>query len=457
MNAQSHARLATVLALVFTCTSVCVRERAGARCTVPPPVQAVAEPGRAAETSWPGEDLDAKRRDVMRLIELSGARQVALVQLEVMMQQIRSSASVPPAMAETMKEELDSALDQLIALSVLPYMRHTSHADIKAMIAFYETPEGQRMGAAAPSIMRETGESAAKWGQEMALRLARRQMETRREGGAGTSASADAPVPSAPSDATPSAPPAPKALQPDLPEATVLVQRIRTRYAQARTYRDSGTGRAEGDGAYPATELEFSTAFARRGGFKWMFSLERLPHKPFVVWSADCRSWKTRWGLEGEVKSHDSLQSALAGPTGISLGLAQIIPPLLRADGGEGTLFVRMGGKRVIGREPLRGVWCDIMESVGPKGGTDSITLWVDSTGAIRKYVEKSTIEPAKIAQMPGLPKEEVERMRKEAPYVSTKTFLFQPEFDVELAPEETALALPAGPDAPAMMPAKPG
>lgn len=50
---------------------------------------------------------------------------------------------------------------------------------------------------------------------------------------------------------------------------------------------------------------------------------------------------------------YDTLYSALAGPTGISYGLAQIVPLLLRADSSGSTLFSRMTGKRVIGRE-----WC---------------------------------------------------------------------------------------------------
>lgn len=93
----------------------------------------------------------------------------------------------------------------------------------------------------------------------------------------------------------------------------------------------------------------------------------------------------------------------------------------------------------------VSGVDCEMIEGTGLGDGDGRITLWVDETGAIRKYVQESTIDPPKLADLPGIPKERAEMMRTEAKYRSTTTFVFEPEFDVELAPEETSFTRPAG------------
>jgi len=93
----------------------------------------------------------------------------------------------------------------------------------------------------------------------------------------------------------------------------------------------------------------------------------------------------------------------------------------------------------------VSGVDCEMIEGTGLGDGDGRITLWVDETGAIRKYVQESTIDPPKLADLPGIPKERAEMMRTEAKYRSTTTFVFEPEFDVELAPEETSFTPPAG------------
>lgn len=143
--------------------------------------QASQAAGDKPATPFPGEDLDAKRKDVRRLLELNGAKAAAAAQIDPMVKSFESLPGMTPDMMESMKEEFKASLNEVMEMSIEPYMQHLSHDDIKAMIAFAESPVGQRVAAAQPKIVAETTAAGMKWGQSLQPRIMKRLADLRRE------------------------------------------------------------------------------------------------------------------------------------------------------------------------------------------------------------------------------------------------------------------------------------
>lgn len=141
-----------------------------------------------AASKQAGEDQAAKRADVLKLLEVNGVRKLMASQVDTMMKGFISQAMLPPEGAEAMKQVFSENFDKLIELCVQPYMDHLSHEDIKGLIAFSESPLGQRMAAAQPKIMAETTAAGMKWGQQLQPILMKRMQEiqSREQGKAGS-------------------------------------------------------------------------------------------------------------------------------------------------------------------------------------------------------------------------------------------------------------------------------
>lgn len=140
---------------------------------------AAAPAAAPAASKQAGEDQAAKRADVLKLLEVNGVRKLMASQVDTMMKGFISQAMLPPESAEAMKQVFSENFDKLIELCVQPYMDHLSHEDIKGLIAFSESPLGQRMAAAQPKIMAETTAAGMKWGQQLQPILMQRMQEIR--------------------------------------------------------------------------------------------------------------------------------------------------------------------------------------------------------------------------------------------------------------------------------------
>jgi hypothetical protein len=251
--------------------------------------------------------------------------------------------------------------------------------------------------------------------------------------------------------ASPPIPAAPPATAPaaaaDSPEVRALVQRVTARYGEAKTYRDTGTGSTTLGPGVPATGIEFETAFIRDGGFRWSFQKTgSRPPMPYVVWSPDGRAWNSWWKLKGTTERFDSFRMAVAGPTGISNGLTMIVPDLLRPDGGDSWFFIGLVDRKIRGKEPIDGVECEILEARRSIDGKEfgAVTVWVDASGAIRRYRGTATIDPATMPIPPSLPPEEAERFRARPKFESITEFRFTPTFDGPVPTEDVAFTPPA-------------
>lgn len=132
--------------------------------------------GAAAASRARVQDQEAKRADIRRLLELTGAVNMANQSMDGMESSVKTlmSGSLPPG------EYRDQLLDlffqkfrakrdtnQLIELVIPIYDKYYTHDDIRALIAFYETPVAKKMVAVLPKVVQESQTAGLKWGGDL--------------------------------------------------------------------------------------------------------------------------------------------------------------------------------------------------------------------------------------------------------------------------------------------------
>ncbi|MDP2308981.1 MAG: DUF2059 domain-containing protein [Pseudomonadota bacterium] len=147
--------------------------QAGKKKDPAPPPAAPAAP--AAPTIDP-----AFEADIRKLLIATGAGTMGIQMMDQMLVSLKPMApGLPDAFWEGVKSEFKS--DDLINLVVPIYARHLSHDDVRALIAFYESPAGRKMIEVQPAIMAESMQVGQVWGQEIAMRVvARMEAEQKR-------------------------------------------------------------------------------------------------------------------------------------------------------------------------------------------------------------------------------------------------------------------------------------
>jgi uncharacterized protein len=117
-----------------------------------------------------------KRQDIRRLMVLTGSGDIGIQASRQMMASLKPAfPSVPDTFWDEFQKEMNP--DALIELVVPIYDKHLSHADIKELIKFYETPVGKRMVKALPVIMKDSMAAGQKWGEDIAKRAVKRMKE----------------------------------------------------------------------------------------------------------------------------------------------------------------------------------------------------------------------------------------------------------------------------------------
>jgi uncharacterized protein len=166
----------TVLAVLFLALSVLLlhAQKPPATSSQQPAQQpgVAPPPGSSAQTK-----IDpAKEADIRKLLEITGAKALALQSMDAMLKSIRPllASSLPPGeyrekVIDLFFEKFRSRVDaqQLLELIVPVYDKHLSHEEIKALIQFYETPLGKKTLSALPAIALESREVGEKWGQAL--------------------------------------------------------------------------------------------------------------------------------------------------------------------------------------------------------------------------------------------------------------------------------------------------
>ena len=123
-----------------------------------------------------GDSSAEKRKDIKRLMVLTGAGDIGIQVMNQMVASFKQSLpQVPAAFWDDFKEEINP--DALIDLCIPIYDKHLSHGDIREMIRFYQTPAGKRIVKALPLITQESMIVGQMWGQDIARKAVQQPQE----------------------------------------------------------------------------------------------------------------------------------------------------------------------------------------------------------------------------------------------------------------------------------------
>ncbi len=136
------------------------------------------------------------------------------------------------------------------------------------------------------------------------------------------------------------------------PSSTEVLSKVGEVYRNLTAYRDEGTAvtNYERTVAAHTTERHFTTAYLSPGQFRFEFTEPSVVKglTQYVVWKNgdEVKSW---WTIRPEVKRHENLDSAIAGATGVSGGLAYTIPSVLMKEAAwkESTWMSSAGSYRI--------------------------------------------------------------------------------------------------------------
>ena len=110
-----------------------------------------------------GKTSKAKRADIKRLLVLTGSVKLAMLSVDRLIQSYKNLLPQVPATFWTrFKKQFNQ--QALIDLIVPIYDKHLTHADIKTLLAFYQSDVGKKYIKVMPDIQRESKIVGQQWG-----------------------------------------------------------------------------------------------------------------------------------------------------------------------------------------------------------------------------------------------------------------------------------------------------
>ncbi len=112
----------------------------------------------------------SKTDDIRKMMEISGAGKLGIQVMQTMMNSFQQSfPEVPSAFWKKAAQEFTA--EGLIDLVVPIYDKHFTHEDIKGLLAFYESPVGQKLIEKLPVITQESMAAGEIWGEEIGQKV----------------------------------------------------------------------------------------------------------------------------------------------------------------------------------------------------------------------------------------------------------------------------------------------
>lgn len=111
----------------------------------------------------------SKAQDLRRLLLLSGSAQLGeQVVAELVASLRKAMPNVPESFWASFRSEVRT--DELLDLIVPVYDRHLSADEVKALLAFYDSPAGKKFIAALPALTKESSAVGERWGRSLTER-----------------------------------------------------------------------------------------------------------------------------------------------------------------------------------------------------------------------------------------------------------------------------------------------
>jgi hypothetical protein len=118
----------------------------------------------------------AKRAEIRKLIELTGAANISADALEKMIEPLKASyPQVPQEFWDTFVHEVHS--DELVDLVIPIYDKYYTREEIQELTHFYQTPVGQKTIQVLPKLSAEAIDAGQEWGRMVADRAMRKLRE----------------------------------------------------------------------------------------------------------------------------------------------------------------------------------------------------------------------------------------------------------------------------------------
>ena len=129
---------------------------------VAPPETVAAPPASAPVAASSEETIDPDKKVlILKFIDVFGTRQALSNNFALMIKQIEKEK---PDEARKIRDriKIEEIIDRLLPI----YDRNFSAEDLKAFIAFYESPEGQKLIRTIPKLMKESVKESVKYMEE---------------------------------------------------------------------------------------------------------------------------------------------------------------------------------------------------------------------------------------------------------------------------------------------------
>jgi hypothetical protein len=138
-----------------------------------PPIELnVAAPDKPAQPK-----IDpAKEADIRLLMEVNGSKAVIVETVSSMLTSMRPlmTQAMPPGdyrekLIDLFFAKFQTKIDvnQFIQIAIPAYDKNFSHDEIKGLIAFYQSPIGQKTVSTLPKLMSELREAGQQWGRQV--------------------------------------------------------------------------------------------------------------------------------------------------------------------------------------------------------------------------------------------------------------------------------------------------
>lgn len=138
--------------------------------------QAPAQNATAQASPQIDTERAAKRSEIRKLIELTGAANISADALQKMIEPLKASyPQVPEEFWNTFIHEVHS--DELIDLVIPIYDKYYTRDEIRELTQFYQSPVGQKTIKVLPKLSAEAIDAGQEWGHMVADRAMRKLRE----------------------------------------------------------------------------------------------------------------------------------------------------------------------------------------------------------------------------------------------------------------------------------------
>ena len=115
---------------------------------------------------------DEYRQQLMLMMEKSGSLDRADVIMKQLIPMLKQTSQAPAEFWDAFQTKWDQQIKQkLVDIYVPIYKKYLTLADLKTILAFYESPVGQKLAAVTPAMTQEGMQSGQKLGMEVATEM----------------------------------------------------------------------------------------------------------------------------------------------------------------------------------------------------------------------------------------------------------------------------------------------